>query len=126
MTTDKTEVTANKTATNKTPATAKKAANPVVKQSAQKAGAMPKPAVKKPKKEPKAKMVRDSFSMPKTEYRKIAEIKGACLEAGLRVKKSAVLRAGLKVLGEMNAAQLKRAIAGLEMVKPVRPKNHKV
>lgn len=67
-------------------------------------------------------MVRDSFSMPKAEYQKIAEIKEACLKDGVHVKKSAVFRAGLTVLGEMNAAQLKRAIAGLENVKSVRPK----
>ncbi|MDD5300611.1 MAG: hypothetical protein PHD65_08970 [Gallionella sp.] len=121
MTTDKTEVTAKKTATSKSLATAK-AAKPVVKPTAKKVKAMPKPAAKKSEKEPKVKVVHDSFSMPKTEYRKIAEIKEACLEAGLHVKKSEVLRAGLKALGKMNKAQLKSAIAGLEKVKTDRPK----
>src|SRR3989338_4754290 len=113
MTTDKNEANAKKTAPKKILATAKKAAKPVLKSAPKKTVAMPKPAAKKTKKTPKAEMVRDSFSMPKTKYRKIAEIKEACLKAGLHVKKSAVLLAGLKVLGEMNAAQLKRAIAGL-------------
>lgn len=117
MTTDKTEVTAKKTATNKVSATPKQAAKPVVKPATNKAVAMPKLAVKKPKKEPKEKIVHDCFSMPRTEHRKIAEIKEACLENGLHVKKSEVLRAGLRVLGEMNEAQLKRAIAWLEKVK---------
>lgn len=122
MTTDKAEVTAKKTATNKSPATVKKAAKPVVKPAAKKAVATPIPAAKKTKKETKEKRVHDCFSMPKFEYQRIAEIKVACLKAGLHVKKSEVLRAGLKVLGEMNAAQLKRAVAGLENVKSVRPK----
>lgn len=122
MTTDKTEVTAKRTATNKVPATPKQAAKPVVKPATNKAVAMPKLVAKKPKKEPKEKIVHDCFSMPKTEHRKIAEIKEACLKDGLHVKKSEVLRAGLKVLGEMNEAQLKRAIAWLEKVKADRPK----
>lgn len=122
MTTDKTETTAKKTTTDKALATAKKAAKPAAKPATKKAVATPKPAAKKPKKEPKVKVVHDSFSMPKTEYQKIAEIKEACLEAGLPVKKSEVLRAGLKALGGMNKAQLKSAIAGLEKVQTGRPK----
>jgi hypothetical protein len=122
MTTDRKEGNSSKTTTKKTLATAKEAAKPVLKPASRKAVAMPKPAAKKTKKATKVEMVRDSFSMPKTEYRKIAEIKEACLKAGLHVKKSAVLLAGLKVLGEMNAAQLKRAMAGLEKVKTAHPK----
>lgn len=122
MTTDKTEETAKKTATNKAPATAKMAAKPVVKPAAKKAVAMPKSAVKKPEKESKGKIVHDCFSMPKAEHLKIAEIKESCLKAGLHVKKSGVLRAGLKALGEMNEAQLKRATAGLEKIKTKRTK----
>ena len=83
-----------------------------------------KPAAKKQKKEHKEKVVRDSFTMPQSEYRKIAEIKEARLKAGQPVKKSEVLRAGLKALGEMNEAQLKRALAGLEKIKTGRPKKH--
>lgn len=115
------KATAKKTATTKTSAVEKRAVKPVVKPAAKKpVKAIPKPAAKKPKK-PKAKVVRD-FSMPQAEYQKIAEIKEACLKAGLRVKKSEVLRAGLKALGEMNEAQLKRAIAGMGKIKAVRPK----
>jgi len=77
--------------------------------------------VKKPKKEHKVKVVRDSFTMPQSEYLKIAEIKETCQEAGMQVKKSEVLRAGLKALLGLNAAQLKRALTGLEKVKTGRP-----
>lgn len=76
---------------------------------------------KKPKKEHKVKVVRDSFTMPQSEYQKITEIKESCLKAGLQVKKSEVLRAGLKALVELNAAQLKRAFGGLEKIKTGRP-----
>lgn len=92
------------------------------KAPAEKASAPAKAAAKKPKKEPKVKIVRDSFTMPQSEYQKIAEIKETCLKAGLAVKKSEVLRAGLKALAGWNAAQLKRALAGLEKIKTGRPK----
>lgn len=79
-------------------------------------------AVKKLKKEPKVKVVRDSFTMPEGEYQKIAEIKALCLKAGMPVKKSEVLRAGLKALAGLSAVQLKRALNGLEKIKTGRPK----
>ena len=120
MTADKTE--AKKSTTDKALAAATKAVKPGVKPASKKAGAKPKPAAKKTEKAPKVKVVRDSFSMPKTEHRKIAEIKEACLKAGLQVKKSEVLRAGLKALGEMNGAQLKGAMAGLGKVKTAHSK----
>lgn len=82
------------------------------------------PTEKKSKKNHKNKLVRDSFTMPQDEYQKISEIKEICLKAGLPVKKSEVLRAGLKALGELNAAQLKRALAGLGKIKTGCPKKH--
>jgi hypothetical protein len=100
---------------------AKKTARPVAKLSAKSA---PKAAVKKPKKEHKKKVVRDSFTMPQSEYQKIADIKATCLKAGMHVKKSEVLRAGLKALAGLNATQLKRALSELEKIKTGRPKKH--
>jgi len=95
----------------------KSAAKPSVK------GA-PRPGAKKPKKEHKKKVVRDSFTMPQIEYQKIAEIKAICLKARMHVKKSEVLRAGLKALAGLNATQLKRALSELEKIKTGRPKKH--
>jgi len=106
--------------TKKTAATTAKTA--VKKALAEKAPAPAKAAAKKSKKKPKVKIVRDSFTMPQNEYQKIAEIKEVCLKAGLQVKKSEVLRAGLKALAGMSAAQLKHAVAGLEKIKTGRPK----
>jgi len=85
---------------------------------------VPKQTEKKVKKNHKEKVVRDSFTMPQREYQKIAEIKATCLEAGLHVKKSEILRAGLKALGGMNAAQLKQSLGKLEKIKTGRPKKH--
>ena len=107
--------------------TTKKTAATTVKPAAkktllEKAPSPAKAAAKKPKKEHKEKVVRDSFTMPQSEYQKIAAIKETCLKAGLPVKKSEVLRAGLKALVKMNAAQLKRSLAGLEKIKTGRPK----
>lgn len=94
--------------------------------------ATPKP-VKKSKKikklkkvasktEVKVKVVRDSFTMPKTDYEKIATLKQACLKAGLYVKKSELLRAGLHAISSLSVAQLKLAIGKLAEIKTGRPK----
>ena len=88
--------------------------------------AAPELAAKKAKKEPREKVVRDSFTMPQSEYRKIAEIKEACLKAGFHVKKSEVLRAGLTALCEMTATQMKKSLKGVEKIRTGRPKKHKV
>ena len=122
MATDKTKIAAKKTATTKVPSVAKKTVKPVVKPAARKpVNATPELAAKKPEKKPRVKVVRD-FSMPQAEYRKIADIKEACLKVGLQVKKSEVLRAGLKALGEMNGEQLKLAIMGMGKIKAGLPK----
>lgn len=114
--------------TKKSAATAASPKKPAVKKPAAKVTAKPAPVAAKPEarkaKQQKVKVVRDSFTMPEKEYQKIAAIKEACLKAGLPVKKSEVLRAGLQVLGGLSAAQLKRALGGLEKIKTGRPKKH--
>ncbi|MGB8517077.1 MAG: hypothetical protein WCD45_04225 [Gallionella sp.] len=79
---------------------------------------------KKPKKEAKVKVVRDSFTMPQAEYQKIADIKEACLKAGMHVKKSEVLRAGLQALTALSVPQLKAALGKLDKIATGRPKKH--
>lgn len=79
--------------------------------------------VKKEKKiDSKIKVVRDSFTMPQSDYDLIAEIKQKMLKTGLHVKKSELLRAGLHVLSKQTAAQLKQTVASLEKIKTGRPK----
>lgn len=82
--------------------------------------AMKTKAVKKPK----PKVVRDSFTMPQSEYQKIAAIKELCLKSGVQVKKSEVLRAGVIALCAMNEEQLKNALSGLDKIKTGRPNKH--
>ncbi len=89
----------------------------------QKAAAKPEKKQKKEKKtDNKVKVVRDSFTMPQSDYELIAELKQKALKAGLHVKKSELLRAGLQTFSKLSAAQLKRAITGLEKIKTGRPK----
>lgn len=78
--------------------------------------------VRKVKKENKVRVVRDSFTMPRSEYEKISVIKEICLKSGRHVKKSEVLRAALQALASMNEAQLQAAIAALETIPTGRPK----
>ena len=78
-----------------------------------------KPAKKdKPK---KIKMVRDSFTMPESDYALLAELKKKCLQAGLHVKKSELLRAGLISLSKLADSLLIKAVAQVEILKTGRP-----
>lgn len=95
-----------------------------VKKTAAKKNTAKKPSTKvatvekTPKKQ---KVVRDSFTMPKSEYEHIARLKLQCINAGMAVKKSELLRAGLLALGRLNSANLVKAISALETVKTGRP-----
>jgi hypothetical protein len=98
-------------------APAKTAAKPVEKavKTAQKAE---KPAKKSAK---KAKLIRDSFTFPADDYALIATTKQRILSAGVEVKKSELIRAGLKALAAMDNAQLLALVDGLEKIKTGRP-----
>ncbi|GJH03674.1 hypothetical protein [Paraburkholderia terrae] len=100
-----------------------KAPKPVKAVKTAKAAPAPATAVeKKPRvKKEKEKVVRDSFTMPKSDYAKIAELKQRCLDAGISVKKSELLRAGLNLLAVSPAKRLIAAVQELEAVKTGRP-----
>jgi hypothetical protein len=100
------------------PAVKKVKSAPVVKQAVEVAKAEKD---MKGVKKPKLKVVRDSFTMPQSEYQKIAEIKELCLKSGVQVKKSEVLRAGVIALCAMNEEQLKAAMSTLDKIKTGRP-----
>lgn len=72
----------------------------------------------------KIKVVRDSFSMPQEDYALIGKMKERAHAAGMPVKKSALLRAGLQLLDKCAAAQFKRVLTGLAPIKTGRPKKH--
>ncbi|SOE66238.1 hypothetical protein SAMN05446635_2824 [Burkholderia sp. OK233] len=80
------------------------------------------PAIEvKAKRAKKEKVVRDSFTMPKSDYEKIATLKQKCLDAGISVKKSELLRAGLLLLESVPSKRLLAAISVVETVKTGRP-----
>ena len=66
-------------------------------------------------------LVRDSFTMPEGEYAVLADVKGACLRAGIDVKKSELLRVGVALLGQVDIATLKSVLAALPQLKTGRP-----
>ena len=109
---------AGKKASPKKSAATKDAASPAV--SAPKADTT---SVEKVKREKKEKVVRDSFTMPKSDYAKIAVLKQKCLDAGVHVKKSELLRAGLVLLEGVSEKRLAAVLADLETVKTGRPAN---
>ncbi|MFZ6657606.1 hypothetical protein [Undibacterium sp. TJN19] len=73
----------------------------------------------------KAKLVRDSFTMPEIEYAALGAVKKACLKAGIEVKKSQLLRIGVALLGKTDVPSLKKMIAELAPLKAGRPKKEK-
>jgi hypothetical protein len=98
------------------PAAKKPAAAPAAKTPAKPVVANDKP------KTPKVKMERDSFTMPKDEYAQIAALKKRLEGLGKPVKKSELLRAGLKLLSTLNDTALKAALNTVPTIKTGRPK----
>jgi hypothetical protein len=78
-------------------------------------------AEEKAKRVKKEKVVRDSFTMPKSDYAKIAILKQKCIDAGVSVKKSELLRAGLLLLASAPSKRLLAAVSAVEAVKTGRP-----
>lgn len=103
-----------KPAAAKTRGTAKQAAT----QSAKAAT----PAPSRDAKAKKPKLVRDSFTIPKDEYAVIEALKARAAALAQPVKKSELLRAGLKVLAVMSDAALRRALQAVPSIKTGRPK----
>ena len=85
--------------------------------------AAPAPVAKegKTKRVKKEKVVRDSFTMPRSDYEKIAALKQKCLDAGVSTKKSEILRAGLLLLEAAPLKRLLAAVSAVETVKTGRP-----
>ncbi len=74
----------------------------------------------------KAKLVRDSFTMPEAEYAALGEVKKACLKAGFEVKKSELLRIGVALVRKLTLAALKQEVGVLAPLKAGRPRKEKV
>lgn len=130
---------ANPAVTVKPATPAKTTAKPVAKTATKpvtKTAAKPKVAVKakpvatkkenkkddKKSKPEKVKMERDSFTMPKDEYAAIGLLKSRMNALGHPVKKSELLRAGIKLLAAMSDNTLKLTMEKIPVIKTGRPK----
>jgi hypothetical protein len=99
-------------------APAKKAAPPPVAKAAPAA----KPAkADKADKAKKPKLVRDSYTIPKTEYAVLEDLKARAAKLGQPAKKSELLRAGLKALAAMADGAFKQSVAAVPALKTGRP-----
>jgi hypothetical protein len=70
----------------------------------------------------KPKQVRDSFTLPKTEYAVLGELKERAAQLTHSVKKSELLRAGIKALAAMTDANFLSALKAVPAIKTGRPK----
>lgn len=71
----------------------------------------------------KVKLVRDSFTMPESEYALVAQVKKRCIAKGVPAKKSEVLRAAIASFAQLSDAAIGQALAGLAPIKTGRPPN---
>jgi hypothetical protein len=85
------------------------------------AGSEPK-AKAKPAKVKKPKLVRDSLTMPKAEYEVLELLKTRATTLQTHVKKTELIRAGIKALAAMTDAGFLTAIKAVPSLKTGRPK----
>ena len=72
--------------------------------------------------EERVKVVRDSFTMPQTDYDLITLLKKRSLQSGIETNKSEILRAGLLSLNQMTEKDFLEKIQTVEKIKTGRPK----
>lgn len=80
-----------------------------------------KPAAVEPVKEKKPKLVRDSFTMPKLEFVVIDTLKLRAAKLAVPVKKTELIRAGIKALTAMSDDDFIAAIRAVPNLKTGRP-----
>ena len=68
-----------------------------------------------------SKLVRDSFTIPKTEYLVIEALKERAGKLSRAAKKSELLRAGVKALAAMSDAAFLAALTAVPTIKTGRP-----
>lgn len=79
------------------------------------------PKSEKKAKPEKIKVVRDSFTIPKSEYAAIADLKKRALALGTEVKKSELIRAGLALLVGSSDTAFSKALSQVPTLKTGRP-----
>ncbi len=70
----------------------------------------------------KPKLVRDSFTIPKSEYMAIETLKQRAAKMAMTPKKSELLRAGLMLLASLGDTALGKALTAVPTIKTGRPK----
>jgi hypothetical protein len=87
------------------------------------AKSLPKVKVKaaKPAKEKKPKLMRDSFTIPKDEYTVLEDLKQRAGKLSTQIKKSELLRAGIKSLAAMPDPAFISALKLVPTIKTGRP-----
>ncbi|HEX5683436.1 MAG TPA: hypothetical protein VFY73_05310 [Ideonella sp.] len=71
---------------------------------------------------PKAKLVRDSFTIPKAEYTTLNELRQRATRLAQPAKKSELLRAGIELLRSLSDQAFLAALAAVPNLKTGRPK----
>lgn len=100
-------------------ATSKTASKPVT--AAKTTATVVKPLIEKPIKAKKVKLVRDSFTIPKPEYLILDNLKLRAANFKHPVKKSELIRAGIKALFAMTDSNLIAALKVVPVLKSGRP-----
>lgn len=67
-------------------------------------------------------LVRDSFTMPKSEYQVLSLVKKACLQSGIEIKKSELLRIAIVQLAGLSVTKIATLQKGLNKIQAGRPK----
>jgi hypothetical protein len=105
----------------KSPAKSAPPVTPTAKPKSPTAAPQSSATTAKPAKEKKIKVVRDSFTLPKTELLQIADMKKRAMALGVEVKKSELIRAGLQALSTLSDAPFKKALGNVPTIKTGRP-----
>lgn len=107
----------------KAPKAAPKVAPKATPKVATKAATTPvvTPKTAKPAKPKKPKLVRDSFTIPKTEYVVLEELKLRAIKLASPIKKTELIRAGIKALAAMSDTGLLAALKAVPAIKTGRP-----
>ena len=71
------------------------------------------------------KVVRDAFTMPVKDHQLFAEIQKQCLDMGVIVSKSEIVRAGLNYLVNIDKDELRKIIDAVPKLKTGRPTTEK-
>jgi hypothetical protein len=95
--------------------------SPVAKSPVVRKSPAVKTAAAKPAKDKKPKLVRDSFTFPKAEYDVLEAMKQRATKLKVTVKKTELLRAGIKSLAALGDAAFLSAIAAVPSLKTGRP-----